>query len=29
MTAELPASLLRTAADRVIWIIDEPAAQGL
>jgi glucosamine-6-phosphate deaminase len=29
MTAELPASLLRTAADRVLWIIDEPAAQGL
>jgi glucosamine-6-phosphate deaminase len=29
MTAELPASLLQSAADRVIWVIDEPAARGL
>ena len=29
MTAELPASLLQSAADRVIWVIDELAAQGL
>jgi glucosamine-6-phosphate deaminase len=29
MTAELPASLLQSAADRVIWMIDEEAAQGL
>jgi glucosamine-6-phosphate deaminase len=29
MTAELPASLLQSAADRVTWIIDEAAARGL
>ena len=29
MTAELPASLLQSAADRVLWVIDEEAAQGL
>lgn len=29
MTAELPASLLRSAADRVTWMIDEAAAGGL
>ena len=29
MTAELPASLLQSAADRVIWVIDEEAARGL
>ena len=29
MTAELPASLLQSAGDRVIWVIDEEAARGL
>lgn len=29
ITAELPASLLRTVADRVTWVIDEAAAAGL
>jgi glucosamine-6-phosphate deaminase len=29
MTAELPASLLQSAGDRVRWLIDEAAAQGL
>jgi glucosamine-6-phosphate deaminase len=29
MTAELPASLLQSAADRVIWILDEAAAREL
>lgn len=29
MTAEVPASLLQSAKDRVTWLIDEPAAQGL
>jgi len=29
MTAELPASLLQTVADKVTWVLDEPAAQGL
>jgi glucosamine-6-phosphate deaminase len=29
MTAELPASLLQSAADRVIWVIDEEAGRGL
>ncbi|MGE3821121.1 MAG: glucosamine-6-phosphate deaminase [Isosphaeraceae bacterium] len=28
-TASCPASLLRTAAGRVTWLIDEPAARGL
>ncbi len=29
MTAEVPASLLQSVADKVIWVLDEPAAQGL
>jgi glucosamine-6-phosphate deaminase len=29
MTARNPASLLRTAGDRVTWLLDEAAAQGL
>ena len=29
MTAELPASLLQSAAGRVTWVIDEAAAAGL
>jgi glucosamine-6-phosphate deaminase len=29
MTAKLPASLLQSAADRVTWVVDELAAQGL
>jgi glucosamine-6-phosphate deaminase len=29
MTPLLPASLLRSAAGQVIWVIDEPAAKGL
>jgi glucosamine-6-phosphate deaminase len=29
MTAEVPASLLQSVADRVTWVLDEPAAQGL
>jgi glucosamine-6-phosphate deaminase len=29
MTAELPASLLQSVADRVTWVIDEEAARGL
>ena len=29
MTAELPASLLQSVADRVTWMLDEEAAQGL
>jgi glucosamine-6-phosphate deaminase len=29
MTAELPASLLQSVADKVTWVLDEPAAQGL
>ena len=29
MTAELPASLLQSAAGRVAWMIDEAAAGGL
>jgi glucosamine-6-phosphate deaminase len=29
MTAELPASLLQAVADKVTWVLDEPAAQGL
>ncbi len=29
MTAELPASLLQAAADRVTWLLDPPAASGL
>jgi glucosamine-6-phosphate deaminase len=29
MTAELPASLLQSAADRVTWVLDEAAAGGL
>jgi len=29
MTAQLPASLLQAVAERVSWILDEPAAQGL
>jgi glucosamine-6-phosphate deaminase len=29
MTAELPASLLQSAADRVTWVLDEAAATGL
>ena len=29
MTAELPASLLQSAGDRVTWVLDEPAAQRL
>ena len=29
MTAALPASLLQSVADKVRWILDEPAAQGL
>lgn len=29
MTAELPASLLQSAAERVTWMVDEAAAEGL
>ena len=29
LTAENPASLLRTAGDRVTWLLDEAAAKGL
>ena len=29
MTAQLPASLLQAVAEKVTWILDEPAAQGL
>ena len=29
MTAEVPASLLQSVAERVTWVIDEAAAQGL
>jgi glucosamine-6-phosphate deaminase len=29
MTAELPASLLQSAADRITWLLDLPAASGL
>jgi glucosamine-6-phosphate deaminase len=29
MTAQNPGSLLRTAGDRVTWLLDEPAAAGL
>ena len=29
MTAAVPASLLQSVADRVTWILDEPAARGL
>jgi glucosamine-6-phosphate deaminase len=29
MTAEVPASLLQAVADKVTWVLDEPAAQGL
>jgi glucosamine-6-phosphate deaminase len=29
MTAQLPASLLQAVAEKVIWILDEPAAAGL
>jgi glucosamine-6-phosphate deaminase len=29
MTAKLPASLLQSAADRVTWVVDDLAAQGL
>ena len=29
MTAELPATLLQSVADKVTWILDEPAAAGL
>jgi glucosamine-6-phosphate deaminase len=29
MTAELPASLLQSVAEKVTWVLDEPAAQGL
>jgi glucosamine-6-phosphate deaminase len=27
--SEVPASLLQTAADRVVWILDEDSASGL
>jgi glucosamine-6-phosphate deaminase len=29
MTAEAPASLLQSAGEKVTWVIDGPAAQGL
>ena len=29
MTAEVPASLLRSVAERVTWVIDNEAARGL
>jgi glucosamine-6-phosphate deaminase len=29
ITAELPASLLQSVADKVTWVIDEEAARGL
>ena len=29
MMAELPASLLQSAGDRVTWLLDPPAASGL
>lgn len=28
-TSQVPASLLQTVADRVVWLLDEPAAAGL
>jgi glucosamine-6-phosphate deaminase len=29
MTAELPASLLQSVAEKVTWVVDEAAARGL